>query len=791
MQEHALKVLEFEQLKNIIVGFSRSSLGKRKICSMVPGSDMDTIVRFQNRTRELIRLLSEETTVPGEGAADISYMFDQLRIEGTVIDSEGFMLLLCFLTSSRQMKAYLLKSKLDLPILKAQAEEMPDLTKLEKAISFVFNEDGEVKDSASKKLKSIRSEIKSIRKKILKSMQNIIDQNQSRDSLSNDQVTIREDRYVLFVKSERRSVVSGVIHDKSMSGATCFIEPAEVIQDGNRLRTLKFDERNEILRIKRFLTGIVRENLDDLSSTIEPVAELEAFIASARFGLKYNMISPKISDCKELKIIGGKHPLLLDRIGDKVVPMDIDLNEESHTVIITGPNMGGKTVTLKTVGLLCLMFQTGFPVPVKEGSVFPVYNNIFADVGDEQSIENDMSTFSSHISGINDILNHRCDNSLVLIDEFGTGTDPLEGAALALAILQEMIKKKMFVIANTHLFQLKLYASNTEGVRNASLIFDDKTNVPTYQFLMDIPGSSNALQMAKNLGVKDEIIENARRNLGSSPAEIDELIRQLHHERIKLISDREKCAEDYKKSQNLIRRYRYKLNKFDEENTHKLSKKLNDLDDYLKKIKQDYESAVSGLDKADKTKVQSGRRIFESYHNKIRQDKKNVVRLKSKDIDQSLEVNFEVGDMVIIAPFMFEGKIVDINRKRKKAIVLSKNRQVDVPLSNLSMVSDNDKNDADDKSVSFHLACSERSSFNPTLDLRGKYVEDALPVLEKHLSDAVMFGFKSFTVIHGFGTGRLKKAVIKYLSDQPQIKKIRNGGEGEGGLGVTVAEFID
>ncbi len=788
MQEHTLKVLEFEQLKNIIVGFSKSSLGKRKINSMVPCSDMETIVRFQNRTREFIRLLSEETSVPGEGATDISYMLDQLRIEGTVIDSEGFMLLLCFLTSSRQMKSYLLKSKLDIPILKAQAEEMPDLTKLEKAISFVFNEDGEVKDSASKQLKSIRSEIKSIRKKILKSMQGIIDHNQSRDSLSNDQVTIREDRYVLFVKSERRSVVSGVIHDKSMSGATCFIEPAEVIQDGNRLRALKFDERNEILRIKRFLTGIVRDNLDDLSSTVEPMGELEAFIASARFGLKYNMISPKVSDCKELKIIGGKHPLLLDRIGDKLVSMDIDLNKDSHTVIITGPNMGGKTVTLKTVGLLCLMFQTGFPVPVKEGSVFPVYKNIFADVGDEQSIENDMSTFSSHISGINDILNHKCDNSLVLIDEFGTGTDPLEGAALALAILQEMIKKKMFVVANTHLFQLKLYASNTEGVRNASLIFDDKTNAPTYQFLMDIPGSSNALQMAKNLGVKDEIIENARRNLGSSPAEIDELIRQLHQERIKLISDRKKCAEDYKKSQNLIRRYRYKLNKFDDENTHKLSKKLNDLDDYLKKIKKDYESAVSGL---DKDKVQSGRRIFESYHNKIRQDKKDVVRVKSKDIDQSSEVNFKVGDVVIVAPFMFEGKIVDINHKRKKAIVLSKNRQVDVPLSNLSMVSADDKNNADDKSVSFHLSCSERSSFNPTLDLRGKYVEDALPLLEKHLSDAVMFSFKSFTVIHGFGTGRLKKAVTKYLSDQPQIKKIRHGGEGEGGLGVTVAEFIE
>jgi len=797
MDTHTLNILEFNAYKDLLADHSHSEAGKKRISNLIPESDPAQILFRQKLSEELILVFKESQSVKGEGAPDIDDILGRIQIENTILDTEGFIVLRNFLNSAHQMRNFLLNYDSDkIKYLKEIAQSIPYLPKLEKAFNFVFTDDGKIKDTASSRLKTIRSEIKKERQAILKKLQHIIDQKKDSDCFYNDQITLREGRYVLFVKSERRGMIDGVIHDKSISGATCFVEPTQVIENGNRLRALTFDERNEILRIKKFLSGLVREDISSLKQMNRPVSELEMLFAGAKLAIKYNMISPTLSANGTLKIINGYHPLLLDRLKEKTVPLCIDLDQDNHTIIISGPNMGGKTVALKTVGLLCLIFQCGLPVPAQEGSIFPVFESIYSDIGDEQSLQNDMSTFSSHIMRINEILNKKHTNSLVLIDELGTGTDPAEGAALAIAILEELISKNFFTIANTHLFQLKLFASNKKGVRNASMLFDQASSKPSYTLAMNIPGSSNALEIAKNLGMPKTIITTANKLLGNTPAELDTLIKQLHSQKVKLIDEIDKYTQEKKTYQIITRRYKDKLLKFEEEKNQALAKKLSEMQDSIKQIKKEFESKISEIKTPDETKLKQARQKLDRYYLKTKLDYEDI-QSQLQDETEETEIHeitanqnhiWNVGDTVIAAPFMNKCKILAINEKKKKAIVISDNTQIEVPLSNLSPAG-KDTAKKKEPMLSIHINKSALSSYTPALDLRGFYVDDAIPKLEKHISDSIIRGFKSFTIIHGFGTGRMKNAVKEFLAQHPQIKHFRDGNEGEGGLGVTIVEL--
>jgi len=802
MDQHTLNVLEFELIKELIIQCSSSEFANKKIRSLSPVDDEQVVAARLDRTKEIIELLNFKPKIPGYGAPDITSILERIQIEGSILDTEGCMLLWHFLRSSRHLCGYINKIDLPLDAIKELAQTVPHPNKLEKAFSFVFTEDGKIKDTASKKLKSIRSDIRSIRGSIMGKLHSIIEKKRGAETLYNDQVTIREGRYVLFVKSEKRGEIDGVIHDKSISGATCFIEPASVIENGNKLRALKFDERNEILRIKKFLSNMVREFFCEISAMLDPMAELEFLISSAKFAMKYKMSIPEISYEQKLSIVDGYHPLLLARIGKKTVPFSMDISPDNHTAIITGPNMGGKTVVLKAVGLLCLMAQCGLPVPVNPKSCFPVYKNIFADIGDEQSIEKDKSTFSSHVMRLKYILDKSKGNSLVLLDEFGTGTDPEEGASLAVAVLEQFISKNIFVIANTHLFRLKQFAVKKEGVRNASMLFDEQTNLPTYKLVMNIPGSSNAIETAENLGLPKKIINRARSLMGKSSDEVTELTRKLHQERVNLMEEKNKCDQDRKTFNILMKRYKDKLMKFEEEKNEVLRKKLVEAEDFVKNIKKEFEAEVENLKNYDDDMLKEARRKFESFHHEVKHQQEEIPEDDLMDDEDDLidEISdkpvkrphqLEIGDKVSIAPFGFEGKIVDINKKKKRAVVLSEDRHIEADLKNLSyLASEPDKKIKSTKKpqMTFSASSSNRNAFNPALDLRGKYVEDGLVMLEKHISDVFVYGFKSFSVIHGFGTGRMKRAVVEFLENNPQIKRFRDGKKAEGGLGVTVVE---
>ena len=804
MDNHTLNVLEFELIKELIIQCSASQVANKKIRALSPMTDEQQVAARLDRTKEIIDLLNFKPKIPGYGLPDITDILERIQIEGTILDTEGCLALWQFLRSSRHLCGYINKVDLTLPAIKELAQSAPHPNRLEKALAFVFTEDGKIKDTASKRLKSIRSDIRSIRGSIMGKLHSIIEKKRGAETLYNDQITIREGRYVLFVKSEKRSEINGVIHDKSISGATCFIEPASVIENGNKLRALKFDERNEVLRIKKFLSDLTREYFCEISAMLDPMDELEFLISSAKFALKYNMSIPEISYEQKFSIIEGRHPLLLARIGKKTIPFSMDISQNHHTTIITGPNMGGKTVVLKAVGLLCLMAQCGLPVPVKPKSCFPVYKNIFADIGDEQSLENDKSTFSSHVMRLKSILDKCKGNSLVLLDEFGTGTDPEEGASLAIAVLEQFISKKMFVIANTHLFRLKQFAVQKEGVRNASMLFDEQTNFPTYKLVMDIPGSSNAIETAENLGLPKKIINRARSLMGKSSDEVTSLTRQLHQERIQLMEEKDKCDQDRKTFNILMKRYKDKLMKFEEEKNEVLRKRLIEAEDFVKNIKKEFEVEVENLKNYDDDMLKQARRKLESFHHDIKHQQEEIPEDDLQDEDDLIDEvsdkpvkkphQLEIGDKVSIAPFGFEGEIVDINKKKKRAVVLSENRHIETDFKHLSYIAGADdveprKSSKTKPQMTFSVTSSNRNAFNPTLDLRGKYVEDGLKMLEKHLSDVLVYGFKSFSVIHGFGTGRMKRAVVEFLESNPQVKRFRDGRKEEGGLGVTVVEI--
>lgn len=797
MDAHTLNLLEFTSVKKILADSATAPLGKKIIGGLRPLNSRDAINARLQRITELIACISDDVSLPCFDVDDISDMLDKIAIEGAVLDTEGFLMFWAILRYARHIRQCLDNTDRDIPALKELAQHIVIPMNLEKAISFVFTEDGKIKDKASARLRAIRTELRSVRSAILKRLNTIIEARRDTDCFSNDQITIREGRYVLFVKSSMRQHVKGVIHDKSVTGSTCFIEPADVIERGNKLRALRFDERNEILRIKRFLTKMMRDALPELRALIPPIADYELAHACAKFAIRYDMTCPTLSLNNALIIKDGRHPLLLARIGKSVVPINVSLREDSTAIIITGPNMGGKTVALKTIGLLCLMAQTGLPVPVADGSSFPLFDALFADIGDEQSLEKDTSTFSSHILRIKEILASvkRGSYAMVLIDEFGTGTDPSEGAALAIAILEEMLQKDMFVVANTHLFQLKLFASQKKGVHNASMLYDEQAHAPTYKLVMDIPGASNAMEIARHLGLPSNIIYHARTLLGKTPGEMDSLIHQLHEQKIGIINDRKMIDEERKTVNVLLKRYRDKLARFDKEKQHELKQKLNEMDDTIKTIRRDFEKAVAELqtDKPQKQDtIKAARRKWDTFQRTVHNNEKELVtQPAAEELHTENKEDWNPGDEVVVAPFMVEGVIDSVNRKKKKAIVLSENRHIEVPFKNLSR-SQNKPNTAKqekDAVLTFHTSHNKRSSFAHELDLRGKYVDDVAPLIEKYISDALMLGFKSITIIHGFGTGKVKRAVHTYLTDHPQITEFREGRQGEGGLGVTIAEL--
>ncbi|MBM7658011.1 endonuclease MutS2 [Sporolactobacillus spathodeae] len=782
MNKHALNALEYDKIKQQLMNYTASSLGKSRIETLAPAGDLQTVRRLQEETDEGATVLRLRGSVPFGGISDVRQSLKRSKIGGMLLARE-LIDLADTIRGIRLMKNFIFDLKedkeLELPILSELVAPMEAPGGLERKIRSAIDDQGGVMDSASTALRHIRGQIRTFDSRVKQKLENIV--HSSGKMLSEALITIRNDRQVIPVKQEYRGSFGGIVHDQSASGATLFIEPQSIVDLNNQLSEARAKERHEIERILRELSAETSEYADGLLDAVERLADLDFIFAKASYAHQMKATRPKLNDTGLIRLKKARHPLIDPK---KVVPIDVVFDAQTHALIITGPNTGGKTVSLKTTGLLALMAQSGLQIPVEEGSEISVFNKVFADIGDEQSIEQSLSTFSSHMTNIVSILKDVDFQSLVLFDELGAGTDPQEGAALSIAILDAVYGRGATIICTTHYSELKAYAYERTGVMNASVEFDVETLSPTYRLLLGIPGRSNAFEISRKLGLPSEIIDGARLQISRETNQIDKMIASLEQNR--------KQAEQEVEQARLLKHEA-------EEKEAVLTKKLTDLernqDRILEEARVKAEQAVKAARQEADTIIAELRGY--RHHGSVKEhqliDAKTKLSHALDALDSSgkvkpsvtakpAETGFKAGDPVKIISFGQNGYIVEKINDREY-LVQAGILKMNVRDADLKRIKEEKKIKP---VVNIRTATQ---TVRPELDLRGERYEDAMLKVEKYLDEAMLAGYQRVSIIHGKGTGALRHGVTKLFERHPRVKSFRLGAEGEGGSGVTVVEF--
>lgn len=555
MNEHTLRVLEYDKIKSIVAAYAASEAGRSAIAELQPASDAETVTAFLRETGEFTRILEGGERPPLDGIFEIGNVVGKLRVAGSMLSTAELLNTALTLGAGRRVKKFFQKFEgkgsragIEAPLLCGKAELIAPCKTLEDAVFSAIDDKAEVKDSASPALRKVRKQITRMREDILARMTGILQDTVFQKVIQEPVITVRDDRYVLPLKPNFRQSLQGVVHGQSGSRATLFVEPLDVLELNNRLAELRMEEREEVERILRELTSQLSENADAIKATVNALTAIDAVYARAQFGLEYGGTVPGVSKEKNIRFRGARHPLLVGkaRAGAKfpVMANDILIEGEHRAMILSGPNAGGKTVILKTTGLLCLMAQSGLPITALEGSESPCFGSVFADIGDEQSLEQDLSTFSSHVSRIAQILEQTDADSLVLLDELGSGTEPGEGAGLGAAILESLIERDCVTVVTTHHNALKLFGSHTSGATNAAMEFDSQTLKPTYRLLPGRPGRSYGLDMASRIGIPAELIKNARSKISEDDVCLDRLLKQVEEDSRLLSQERQSLEKE-------------------------------------------------------------------------------------------------------------------------------------------------------------------------------------------------------------------------------------------------------
>ncbi len=788
MNTKVLYTMEYNKIIDKLKNFAISEMGKKLTEELVPSSNIDDIILWQKETSEAVSMILKKGSLPLGGLKNISACLKRVSVGGVLSIQELFYI--CdFLYVSRKVKNYAKnESKNDIfEILEPQFELIETISELERDISRCIISDTEVSDDASGALKDIRRNIKSSNDRIKEQLNGIIHSQTYKNMLQDPVITIRNERYCVPVKQEYRNSFSGMVHDQSATGATVFMEPMSVVQLNNKIKELHSKEKIEIEKILRVLSEKVNENKDLLSSNLEILSHLDFIFAKGELSISMNGTEPIFNTRGYINIKKARHPLLDP---EKVVPTNIYLGDEFTTLLITGPNTGGKTVSIKTIGLFTLMGQSGLHISAFDNSELAVFEDVFADIGDEQSIEQSLSTFSSHMSNIIKILKNVTDNSLVLIDELGAGTDPTEGAALAVAIIEYLHKRKIRMAVTTHYSELKVYALSTEGVENASCEFDVHSLRPTYRLLIGIPGKSNAFAISQRLGLPEFIIKNAKEVLSHEDARFEDVITDLEISKKTLVSEQER-AEEY-------RREAEKLKK-DFENQKRKTREQRDK--IIKKANEDARRIFADAkEEADKI-IKDMQKMLRQKNNGDMEAKRRELKDKLLKADESLSKFSNKRDFHKVPKKLFKGDKVFIHTLNQSGIVINPPdtkgdvtiragiMTVKVNISNLSLdkTEDTPKNTA--KKYSVGVKARKSQYISPEVDLRGLTVEEAVEKTDKYLDDAYLAGISPVTVIHGKGTGVLRSAIQEFLRKNPHVKDFRIGQYGEGESGVTIVEL--
>ncbi|SOC36505.1 endonuclease MutS2 [Ureibacillus acetophenoni] len=784
--QRALKTLEYNKIIAQVASLCTSSIGKSQIEQLIPETDYEKVVELLDEMDEGLSILRVKGNVPMGGIFDVRPHAKRAQIGGMLSGME-LMEIASTIRASRILRNFIEEiqeeNEIEIPHFIERKEQMPVLTALQHEINDCIDENGMVMDSASSTLRSIRQSLRSEEAKVRSKLESLTRGSNAAKMLSDSIVTIRNDRFVIPVKQEYRSHYGGIVHDQSSSGQTLFIEPEAIVQLNNEIQRLKVKEQVEIEKILLELSAKVQEVSHDLFVLVHLLGEMDVILAKAKYGQLNKCTKPTMNKEGYIRLIRARHPLIPR---EEAVPNTIEFGKDITAIVITGPNTGGKTVTLKTVGLCTLMAQAGLPIPALDGSELAVFEQLFADIGDEQSIEQSLSTFSSHMVNIVDILGKFDSNSLVIFDELGAGTDPQEGAALAISILDEVVDRGARVMATTHYPELKAYGYNRPGVVNASVEFDVETLSPTYRLLIGVPGRSNAFEISKRLGLKDTIIQRAKSFTGTDRHEVESMIASLEESRRRSEREAEEAHVLLEEAQNLHKELEAKIKTYDEKKESLEKKAKEKARKIVDEAKAEAEKVIAEL-----RKMRENASHLVKEHELIEAKKRldeaapaeNPVLKKQAQIRERAQ-NLSVGDEVKVISYGQKGVLVEKVGDHEWVVQIGI-LKMKLEESDLEYV----KPEKQKQTVTMANIKNRNSHVKLELDLRGERYEDAILRTEKYIDDALLANYHRVSIIHGKGTGALRQGIQEFLKKHKRVKSFRYGEAGEGGFGVTVVEL--
>ena len=792
MNEKALKTLEYTKIRDRLSALALSPMGKEKCDELVPMHDIDAITREQKETTEAVNMSLKKGRLPLGGIKDIRTQLGRAEAGG-VLGIEELMAVGDFLYVCRKVKNYAKQeNKADVfPVLEDYFEIVKTITNLEKEISRCIVNEQEISDDASSGLRTVRREIRNANGSIRDKLNTIIYSAAYKNMLQDAVITIRNDRYCVPVRSEYQSSFPGMVHDRSNTGSTVFMEPTAVIQLNNKIKELQAKEKEEIEKILAMLSAMVAENVDVIEANINVIAHLDFIFAKSELSLKMNGAEPVFNTNGIIDIRKGRHPLLDEK---KVVPIDINLGKNFNTLLITGPNTGGKTVALKTLGLFTLMGQAGLHIPAFDSSQLAVFDDVFADIGDEQSIEQSLSTFSAHMTNTVSIINSVTPNCLVLFDELGAGTDPTEGAALAMAIIQLLHKMNVRTAVTTHYSELKVYALSTEGVENACCEFDVETLRPTYRLLIGIPGKSNAFAISKKLGLPDYVIDSAKEFISSENVKFEDVITDLEISKKTVVYEQERAEQFRKEAERLKNEVEKQRAKINDQREKILADARNEARMVYQQAKEESDRIIKEMNKAMREKSANQNKMNEKrseLKSKVAKMDEAISKAQKKKVAAVKPIqNLKAGDNVYAVSFDKTGVALSTPDSNGDVMVQTGNMKLKVPLNELTYYEPKKEPKSNaSRNISTKVRAGKSQYIASEIDCRGQNVEEGLGNIDKYLDDAFLAGLKTVTIIHGKGTGVLRAAVQKYLRTNPHVRTFRPGVYGEGEMGVTIVEL--
>lgn len=777
-----LEKLEYYKILNELSKYAITYLGKKICLNLIPSNNKIEVQKKLNETQETVNILYRCNTPPLSEIADNTINIKTIESYG-ILSIKSILELANILTISEDLKKYFYTDYIntnEFPNLENIFSNLYSNTSITSEVSRCIIDESNIDDRASKELSSIRKKQKNIEQDIKSKLNTFLHSSTYSKYIQENVVTIRNDRYVIPVKEEYRNQIKGFVHDISSSGSTVFIEPISVFELNNEIANLKIEENLEIEKILQNLSKLFYPYAEEIKKDIESISKLDFIFAKAKYSKNINGITPLINDNKEVKLINAKHPLL-DLT--TAVPISLELGTNFSTLVITGPNTGGKTVTLKTIGLLTAMACSGLNIPAQEKSSIYVFDKIFADIGDDQSISDSLSTFSSHMKNIVDIVNNASENSLILVDELGSGTDPLEGASLAISILDYFKTNNILTVATTHYQELKKYALLTKGFENASVEFDIDTLSPTYHLLIGVPGKSNAFEISKKLGLSENIIDKAKSNLNKKDIDFEELLKNIYDNKSKIENEKLEISRELENISNLKKSLERNNSKLLEQEQEIINNAKIEARNILLDAKEEATSIISKMNNSAKSNSE-----LNNLRNKLNKDIKNIY-LTSNDEQENTSKNLiNIKDIkpnteVFVTNLGQNGIILSNISKSNEVQVQIGSMKMNINIKYLEKTKDSNKKT---KSISSYASVSKTKNAKSEINVIGLNVDEAIFVIDKFLDDCYLAKLQTVRIVHGKGTGKLREGIHKFLKTNSHVDCFRIGTFGEGEMGVTV-----